>query len=102
VESCGLEARSCPPGPVRVDLAYGCREGDAGNAESETGGGPRRRAKHEARAVMLDFGLGQRIEIGNDLGSGAGASERCDAILQRLLEHERKEVAEHMTADGLI
>jgi hypothetical protein len=30
------------------------------------------------------------------------AAESGDAILQRLLEHEREEAAEHVTADGVV
>jgi hypothetical protein len=39
---------------------------------------------------------------GNDLGPGAGASERCDAVLQRLLQHQREKAAEHVAADGFV
>ena len=48
-------------------VADGWRQCDAGSANSETGGGPGRGADHEALAVVLDLGLGQRVEIGDDL-----------------------------------
>jgi hypothetical protein len=37
----------------------------------------------EALALLLDLGLGQQIEIGNDLGPGPGWAERGDAVFQR-------------------
>ena len=43
----------------------------------------------------------RRLQIGDDLGPGAGAAERYDAVLQRLLQHQREEAAEHVAADGL-
>ena len=49
------------------DLADGWRQCDADPANSETGGGPGRGADHEAHAVVLDLGLGQRVEIGDDV-----------------------------------
>ena len=58
---------------------------DTGRAQGEAGGGTRGGANDKALAVVLDLGLGQRIEIGNDLRPGAGWSERGDAVLQRLL-----------------
>jgi hypothetical protein len=46
--------------------AHGRRQRDAGGAQRETGGRPWRGAQQEALAVVLDLGLGQRIEIGDD------------------------------------
>jgi hypothetical protein len=45
---------------------------------------------------MLDLGLGERIQIGDDFRPGAGAAERGDAILQCLLRHQGEEAAEHV------
>ena len=53
-----------------------------------------RGAGHEALAVVLDLGFGQRVEMGDDLGPRACSAERGDAVIQRLLEHEGEEVAE--------
>src|SRR5215472_13508037 len=44
----------------------GGREDDAGGAQGEAGGGSGRRAEAEAGAVVLDFGFGERVEIGED------------------------------------
>ena len=49
-----------------VELADGGRQGDAGGAQGEAGGGARRRAQEKAFAVLLDLGLGQRVEIGDE------------------------------------
>jgi hypothetical protein len=89
-------------GSVGAGLANGRGKSNTGSAQGKTGGRTRCRAKHKALAVVLDLGLCQRIEIGNDLGPGACAIKRGDAVLQRFLEHEREEAAEHMTADGLV
>jgi hypothetical protein len=48
--------------------ADGGRKGDADGAQGEAGGGTR---SEEALAVVLDRSLGQRVEIGDDLGPGA-------------------------------
>jgi len=53
-------------------------------------------------AVLLDLGLGQRIQVGDDLRPGTRAAERRDAILQRFLQHQCEKAAEHVAADGLI
>jgi hypothetical protein len=87
---------------VGAGLVDGRREGDTGGAEGDAGGRTRRRAHDEALAVVLDLSLGQRIKISDDFGPGVCAIERRDAVLQRLLEHERKEAAENVTADGLV
>jgi hypothetical protein len=47
------------------------------------------RADDEGLAVVLDFSLAQGVELGDDLRSRAGASERSDAVLQRFLGHRR-------------
>ena len=82
-------------------VADGWRQRDAGCTEREAGGGMRRGANDEAFAVVLDFGLGQGIRIGDDRRPGAHAAERDDAILQRFLQHQREEAAEHVAADGI-
>ncbi len=66
-------------------LVHSRGQRDAGGPQGEAGGRPRRGANHEALAVVFDFGLGQRVEIGNDLRPGTETSERGDAVLQRLL-----------------
>ena len=56
----------------------------AGSTHSESGGGTLRRANDEAFAVVLDLGLRQRIEIGNDLGPGgyaAGSISKCSSLI---------------------
>jgi hypothetical protein len=58
-------------------------------------------ARHQA-AVVFDLGPGHRVEVGDDLRPGTGASERRDAVFQRLLQHQREEAAEHVAADGLV
>src|SRR3974377_2474117 len=83
-------------------LAHGRRQRDAGRTEGEAGGRTWRGANDEAFAVVLDLGLGQRVEIGDDLRPGTRAPKRGDAVLQRLLQHQREEAAEHVTADGLV
>src|SRR6516164_6311883 len=65
-------------------LAHGRRQRHAGSTQSESGGGTRRRANDEAFAVVLDLGLRQRIEIGNDLGPGgyaAGSISKCSSLI---------------------
>ena len=83
-------------------VADGRRQRDAGGTQGEAGGGTRRGADDEAFAVVRDLGLGQRIEIGDGLRPGAGATERGNAILQRFLQHQCEEAAEHVAADGLV
>ena len=61
---------------------HGRREGNAGGARREAGGGARGGADEEAPAVVGDLGLGQRVEVGADLGPGAVTAERGDAALQ--------------------
>src|SRR5262245_15218926 len=83
-------------------VADGWRQRDSGRTQGEAGGRTRRRADNEALAVVLDLGLGQRIQIGDALRPGAGAGERRDTVLKRLLQHQREEAAEHVTTDGLV
>src|SRR5262245_16990814 len=83
-------------------VADGRWQRDAGCTQGQAGGRARWRADDEAFAVVLDFGLGQRIQIGDDLGPGARATERRNTVLQRRLQHEREKAAEHVTADGLV
>jgi hypothetical protein len=51
---------------------------------------------------VLDLGIGQRVESDDDLRPRADAIVRRDAVFQGFLEHECKEAAEHVTADGLV
>src|SRR3974390_208800 len=85
-----------------VDLAHGGRQRDAGGGERETGGGTRWRAQQEAFVVLLDLGLGERVEIGENVRPGALATEVGDARLQLLLQDEGEEAAGHVTANGLV
>ena len=50
-------------GSVVGDLTDGGRQSYAGGAKGEARGRARRRAKEEAFAVLLNLGLGQRVEI---------------------------------------
>src|ERR1700731_255680 len=74
---------------------------DAGGGERETGGGTRWRAQQGAFVVLLDFGLGERVEIGENVRPGAVATKVGDALLQPLLQYEGEEAAGHVTANGL-
>jgi hypothetical protein len=82
---CRTVGGSATPVARRARLAAGAR--------SELG------ANYEALAVVLDLGLGQRVEIGDNLGPGAYASERREAAF---LSNQREEAEEHMTTDGLV
>ena len=82
--------------------ADGGRQRNAGRAQGEAGGGTRGGADDEALAFVIDLGLGQGIQIGDDLGPGAGSAERGDAIFQRRFQHQRQEAAEHVAANGLV
>ena len=55
-------------GSVAGEGPDGGRQGDAGGAEREAGSGARAGADEEALVVVIDLGLGQRIEVGEDLG----------------------------------
>src|SRR5450759_2492780 len=50
-------------------LTDGGWQGNADGAQRKAGGRARSRAQHEALVVLLDLSLGQRVEIGEDLGS---------------------------------
>jgi hypothetical protein len=93
-------------GPVslrpRLQLAGWSLEGwkgDADGAQGKTGGGMRSGASEEAFVIVL--GLGQRVEIGDDLEPDE--CPKCgDAAIQRLLQHEGEKAAERVTADGFV
>jgi hypothetical protein len=51
-----------------------------------------RRAQQEAFVVLLDLGLGERVEIGDNVRPGALATEVGDALLQLLLQDEGEEL----------
>ena len=55
-------------------VADGRRQRDAGRSQGEAGGRTRGGADDEAFAIVLDLGLGQRIQIGDDLRPGAPGS----------------------------
>jgi len=93
------------------ELAHGGRQGDASGAQGEAGGGTRRRTQQETLAVLLDLGLGQGFQVGEDIGPGGGRrrlavggrrAEAGDAVFQLLLQDEREEAARDVTADGLV
>jgi tetratricopeptide (TPR) repeat protein len=68
------------------------RQGHAGGPQGQAGGRARRRADNEAFAVVLDLGLGQRIQIGDDLrpgGGAAGTQNNLGTALSTLGERER-------------
>ena len=55
--------------------------------------------------VLFDLGLGQRVEVGEDLGPGRpwrGFAHRGDAVLQFLFQHQGEEAAGDVAADGLV
>jgi hypothetical protein len=89
-------------GSERRGVADGRRQRDTGSAQGEAGGGTWCPANDEAFAVIVDLGLGQRIQIDDDVRPGAHAAERGNALLQPRLQHQRKEAAEHVTTDGLV
>jgi hypothetical protein len=60
--------------------------GDAGGAQGEAGGGPWGGAEAEAGALLLDFGLGERIEIGKDRRPRSGLAETGDAVVEGAFE----------------
>src|SRR5208282_2897623 len=78
------------------------RQRDAGGAQRQAGRGAWSGAEEEALTLLLDLGLGQRVEIGEDLGPRAVAAECGDAIVQGGLEHESQETAKHVPANGLV
>ena len=89
-------------GSIVEDWAH-CRwQRHAGGAECEAGCGAWCRANDEPFAFLLDLGLGQRVEIGDDVSPGHGPIECGDPIFQCLLQYEGEEAAEHMTANGLV
>src|SRR4029077_9154573 len=65
-------------------------------------------ADEEAFPILLDQGLGERVEIGEDLGPGAatralhGGLGAVDALLELGLEDEGEEGARDVAADGLV
>src|SRR5437660_12873279 len=87
---------------VGLGRAHGWRQRDAGGAQRQARGRSWRASQHEALAVLLDLGLGQRVEISDDFRPRAVAAERGDVVLERLLQHQREEAAEHVAADRLI
>lgn len=80
----------------------GGRQGDTGGAEGEARGGSGCGAKAEMGAVLLDFGLGQRVEVGEDGRPGSGLAEPGDAVVERALQQQGEERAEDVAADGLV
>ncbi len=60
-----------------------------------------RRAERTSKrfAVLRDLDLGQRTQVGEDVGLGAGLAGSGGAVLQGLLQHQREETAEDMAED---
>lgn len=93
------------------ELSHCGRQGDASGAERQACGGARRRAQEKAFPVLFDLSLGQRVEIGEDLGPrlslrGVAVSGRLadvgDALLQFLLQDEGEKAAGDMAANGFV
>ena len=76
------------------------RQRDAGSGEREAGGGARQRSQQEVLVVLLDLGLGERVEIGKDVRPRALAAEIGDALLEFLLQDESEEAAGYVTANA--
>jgi hypothetical protein len=51
---------------------------------------------------LLDLGFGERVEIDDDVRPGRRAITCGDPIFQMPFQHLGQEVAEHMTANGLV
>src|ERR1700753_243899 len=87
------------------ELTHGGWQGDAGGAQRQARGGAGRRAQDETLPVLFDLGLGQGVEVGEDLGPGRpwrGFADRGDAVLQFLFQHQGEEAAGDVAADGLV
>src|SRR5918996_1552286 len=89
-------------GSVAREGLNGGRQGDAGGAERQAGGRARGGADEEALVVVGDVGLGQGVEVGENLGPGCRAAEFGDALLELGLEDEGEETGEHVAADGRV
>src|SRR5271156_3827352 len=98
-------------GISRRQVAGRWGQSDAGGAKGEAGGGARRRAQEKALAVLLNLGLGQRVEVGDNIGPGAAfccvavgswLAQIGDAVLELLFQHEGKETARDVAANGLV
>src|SRR5208337_3333533 len=98
----GTTLRSFGVGSGVRDLAQGRWQGDAEGGEREGGGGTRGGAQQEALAVLFDLGLGERVEIGDDVGPGDAGAGAGEAVFQLLLQNEGEEAAGDVAADRLI
>src|SRR5271166_1571881 len=85
-----------------VDLAHGGRQGDASCSQGEARGGTRRRAQEKTFTVLFDLGLGQRIEIREDIRPRTRMAERRNAVLQLFFQDKGEKTARHMAANGLV
>ena len=65
------------------DLAQRRRQGDADSGKRQAGGGTRSGAQQEALAILLDFCLGKRLQIGDNGGPGCAGTVVCggEAVL---------------------
>ena len=52
--------------------------------------------------TLLDFGLGQQIKSAMISDQEPERRSAACAVLQRFLQHQCEEAAEHVTADGLV
>ena len=50
------------------ELTHDGRHGGVGGVQGEARGGARRQAQEKALTVLFDLGLGQRVEIGENVG----------------------------------
>src|SRR5271165_475304 len=87
-----------------ADEAQGRRQCETEGGKRKAGGGARGGAQEKALAVLLDLGLGQRVQVGDDGGPRGPGAAGCggEAIIQLLLQHERQEAARHVAADRLV
>src|SRR5208337_2094802 len=86
------------------DLVERRRQGDAEGGEGKAGSGARGGAQEEAFAVLLDLGLGERVQVGHHGGPGGGGAgaRRVEAVLQLLLQNEGEEAAGDVAADRFV
>jgi hypothetical protein len=69
------------------------RQGDAGGAQRQARGGAGRRAQDETLPVLFDLGLGQRVEVGEDLGPASMTFARRLAHVDNIPQQDSAERA---------